>query len=371
MSTHHDARPLVATDDLELLDDVLRLAAAAGVEPVVATSAPTLRSRWGRHLLVIVGPDIASQLTEGYVPRRPGVVIVDRAVGNSDRGWQIATELGAEQVAVLPAAEAWLIDRLAEIGLEDRAPAPVVGVIGACGGAGASSLVTAVAIQAGRQSMEVTAVDLDPFGCGLELLFGEERPAGLGWNDLAQTRGRLRGDAVRSSLPQAAGARILGWGASLPQPLSQGSVGAAIDALTKSCSLVVIDLPRRLDDTVAEALCRCQLVVMVVPKSSAAVASAGRVLASRHLEGHQVEVVARGPSPGGLLASDVADALDLPLLCDVAADVGLARRAERGLPPRQARGGLQQAGNAVLARLARDQVGATRKATRPRLAVSR
>ena len=213
-------------------------------------------------------------------------------------------------------------------------------------------------------------MDLDPFGCpGSNSCLENARLAwgGMTWPDPRPiTRGRRPIVAAAGGRP-----RILGWGASLPQPLSQGSVGAAIDALTKSYSLVVIDLPRRLDDTVAEALCRCQLVVMVVPKSSAAVASAGRVLASRHLEGHQVEVVARGPSPGGLFASDVADALDLLLLCDVAADVGLTRRAERGLPPRRARGGLQQAGNAVLARLARDQVGATRKATPPRLAASR
>ena len=99
----------------------------------MATSAPTLRSRWGRHLLVIVGPDIASQLTEGYVPRRPGSSSPTVPSGTPDRGWQIATELGAEQVAVLPAAEAWLIDRLAEIGLEGPCASTVVGVIGRAG----------------------------------------------------------------------------------------------------------------------------------------------------------------------------------------------------------------------------------------------
>ena len=66
-------------------------------------------------------------------PASAGVVIVDRAVGNSDRGWQIATELGAEQVAVLPAAEAWLIDRLAEVGLGTVRQHPSLNDPGACG----------------------------------------------------------------------------------------------------------------------------------------------------------------------------------------------------------------------------------------------
>ena len=167
-----------------------------------------------------------------------------------------------------------------------------------------------------------------------------ERNARLAWGGMTWPRPAADYAGRRPIVAAAGGRRSDSWvrGASLPQPLSQGSVGAAIDALTKSCSLVVIDLPRRLDDTVAEALCRCQLVVMVVPQ----VQCCCRECRSR--VGLDTSKVTRWRSsraaraPCGLLASDVADALDLPLLCDVAADVGLARRAEQGLPPRQARG---------------------------------
>lgn len=351
MPTTLDMRPLLATDDLDLLDDVLRLAAAAGVEPVVATTAAAARSRWTRHALVVIGPDIAEQLTDGFVPRRECVVLATKGHQSGQTPWQVAAQLGADQVTVLPEAEAWLVDRLAAIGLENRKVAPVVGFIGACGGAGATSLSAAVSTDAERRGLAVTAVDLDPLGAGLELFLGEDRPTGLTWNELANTRGRLRPDAVRNSLPVASGVGVLGWGGAPVQGSLQGSVGAAVDALSRSCDLVVIDLPRHLGEVAAEAICRCDLITMVVPKTSVAVAAASRVLESHLLDGPRLEVVTRGPSPGGLSSLDVCEALGLTLVSDSAADHAVTRRLERGLPPAGHRGGLRQASRAVLQRL--------------------
>lgn len=351
MPTTLDMRPLLATDDLELLDDVLRLAAAAGVEPAVATTAAAVRSRWARHALVVVGPDIAEQMTDGFVPRRDCVVLATKTQHGEPSPWQLAAQLGADQVTVLPEAEAWLVDRFAAIGLEHRKVAPVVGFIGACGGAGASSLSAAVSASAEHRGLDVTAVDLDPLGAGLELLLGEDRPTGLTWNELTNTRGRLRPDALRNSLPVAAGVRVLGWAGTPIQGSMKGAAGAAIDALTRGCDLVVVDLPRQLGELAAEAICRCDLITIVVPKTSVAVAAASRVLESPLLDGPRVEVATRGPSPGGLSSSDVCEALGLPLVSDSAADPGVARRLERGLPSVGSRGGLRQSSQAVLRRI--------------------
>ena len=131
----------------------------------------------------------------------------------------------------------------------------------------------------------------------------------------------------------------------------KGAAGAAIDALTRSCDLVVVDLPRQLGELAAEAICRCELITIVVPKTSVAVAAASRVLESPLLDGPRLEVATRGPSPGGLSSSDVCQALGLRLVSDSAADPGVARRLERGLPSVGSRGGLRQSSQAVLRRI--------------------
>ena len=94
MPTTLDMRPLLATDDIELLDDILRLAAAAGVEPAVATTSAGLRSRWSRHALVVVGTDIAQQLTDGFVPRRDGVVLATKTVSDGQNHGDWPRNLG-------------------------------------------------------------------------------------------------------------------------------------------------------------------------------------------------------------------------------------------------------------------------------------
>ncbi len=351
MTNEQDERPLLATDDVELLDDVLRLAAAAGVEPVVVNTVAALRSRWSRHCLVVVGWDLADELTADYVPRRESVVLATRGAADPAAGWRAAAHLGADQVAVLPQAESWLIDRFAGIGVRGRMPAPVVAFLGGCGGAGSSSLAVGVAVAGTELGQTVTAIDLDPLGTGIELMLGQDHPTGLAWCDLANTRGRLRGDAVRASLPDVGGVRVLGWGNAAPQDLAPGSAGAAVDGLARSCDLVVVDLPRELGETSAEVLCRATLVVLTCPRTSAAVAAASRLLSLGHLRNQPVQLATRGPSPAGISALDVVETLDLPLLCDVAADPGVARRVERGSVPIGRRGGLRVASNAVLREL--------------------
>lgn len=350
MPTPSDARPLLATDDLELLDDVLRLAAAAGVEPLVVTSASALRSRWSNHPLVVIGADIAHAVSQGYVPRRDGVVLVARDARNSPSAWQAAALLGADQVAMLPEAETWLIDRFATMGVRQHVPAPVVGFVGACGGAGASLLTAAVAIKGREDGQSVTAIDLDPLGAGLEVLLGEDESQGLSWVDLANTRGRLRGDVVRGSLPKIADVSVLGWGNVGSQVLASGSVGAAIDGLARSCQVVVVDLPRTFGESSAEALCRCELVVVVCPRTTTAAVSASRMISQGYLADQSAEVVTRGPGASAISGEDVAETLGLPLLCDVPADHGAARRIERGIAPLGRRGGLRTAADAVLRR---------------------
>lgn len=62
-------RPLIVTTDAELLDELVRLAAAAGVEPEVAPDAVAARRRWTAAPMVLVGTDAGGRQS------RPGGVI--------------------------------------------------------------------------------------------------------------------------------------------------------------------------------------------------------------------------------------------------------------------------------------------------------
>jgi hypothetical protein len=104
--------PLVVTGDPDLLDDLLRLAAAAGVEVDLAPDPAAARARWTLAPLVLVGGDQAKACLEARLPHRRRLVVVGRSDrdGRPGRGWEVAELIGAEHVAMLPAAEPWLVD---------------------------------------------------------------------------------------------------------------------------------------------------------------------------------------------------------------------------------------------------------------------
>ena len=96
--------PLVITRDQSLLDELLRLAAAAGATPDVAGDVPTALRAWARAPLVLVGEDLAPSLARAAPSRRDRVFVVLTAPV-PDRVFQVALSLGAESVAEYYALE--------------------------------------------------------------------------------------------------------------------------------------------------------------------------------------------------------------------------------------------------------------------------
>ncbi|TDC45139.1 hypothetical protein E1212_29145, partial [Jiangella ureilytica] len=107
------ARPLVVTRDEDLLDDLLRIAAAASVEVEVAGRPDSVRSRWSQAVLVVVGDDESEALTKLSLPRRSGVLLVGARDDDADV-WRRGVAIGAEQVLFLPHDESWLAGRFAD-----------------------------------------------------------------------------------------------------------------------------------------------------------------------------------------------------------------------------------------------------------------
>lgn len=356
-------RPLIATDDIDLLDDLLRLAAAARVEADAATSLAALRARWSGAPLVVVGADTLERLGAGHVPRRGGVVIATRDAQDPTI-WQRAVELGAEQVVVLPDGESWLVERLSGLADGESPEAPVVAVIGGRGGAGASTMAGAIARCAFRAGSRVSAVDLDPLGPGLDVTLGADIADGLRWGDVARTKGRVPSSLLADGLTTVAGVRVLTWSPGICESLWPGAAGAAIDALRRVSDLVVIDLPRIPSDSVGEAICRAARVLVVVPKDVRSLAAAARVVTSPVLDGAELRLITRGPAPGGLSAADVGEVLGIPVLADMRYEQTLDRNLEIGMAPGDSgRSPLSRASRIVLADL-----GVTSESVQDRLA---
>ncbi|WP_031032153.1 septum site-determining protein Ssd [Streptomyces albus] len=359
---------LIVTEDDALLDDLLRLCAAAGAaEPQVAHGGPARAAGWAawsgaaaweRAPLVLVGDDCATATgfgaapapgvpqTDPVVPRRPGVLLVGRDW--DDPGvWERGARVGAESVVLLPDAESWLTGRIADAVEGVGRRALTVGVIGGRGGAGASTLACALAVTAARAGEQTMLIDADPLGGGLDVLLGAERTQGLRWPDFAESRGRVGGDALAESLPHPHDLSLLSWDRGDFSLVPADAMRAVLGAARRRGGVVVVDLPRQLDETVAEALVQLDLGLAVVPAELRAVAAAHRVAGRLQLAVRDLRAVVRTPGGArqergyepGLDDADVARLLGLPLAGELPWERGLLEGIDRGLPPGSAKDG--------------------------------
>lgn len=328
-------RVLVVTTDGALLDDLLRLAAAAGVEVDVAPDLVAMRALAHQAPLVLVGDDQArspaGSLGAGAGPCRD-IVVVSRDL--DDAGvWRRAMGVGAGHVAVLPDSEAWLLARMVDVVEGQPAAALTVGVIGGRGGAGASTLAAALAVTANLGGRRTILVDADPYGGGADLIFGGEQIAGLRWPDLAGVDGQLNARELREALPRVGELAVLSWDRGELREVGPATVRGVLAAAARAADLVVIDIPRTFEPAAQAALAACDLVLLVVPAEFRAAAAAGRIAAQVCSLAADVRVVVRGPAPGHLQAEEVAAALRLPLAGELRPEPALALALERGQPP--------------------------------------
>lgn len=348
------ARPLIVTGDDALLDDLLRLAAAAGADAQVAVDAPGARRWWHAAPLVLLGADQVSAVARAELGRRPGLLLV--GLDRDDTSvWRSATDVGAEAVVFLPDSQALLVDRIGTA-VEGAGPSGVtVAVLGGRGGAGASTLAAALALTAAGSSHPVLLVDGDPLGGGLDLVLGGEDCHGLRWPDLAQTGGRVSGSALREALPRAPDAHevtVLSCARADPCPVPPEAMRSVLAAGRRAGELVVADLPRSPDEAADVALAAADLVLLVVPAEVRATAAAARVAVRAGLLARDLRVVVRGPAPAGLTGALVAEALALPLVGWLRPEPGLPAAQERGEPPaRTGRGPLAELCRRVLSEL--------------------
>jgi secretion/DNA translocation related CpaE-like protein len=249
----------------------------------------------------------------------------------------------------LPAADAWVVELLTDAVDGSVSPARTVAVTPGSGGAGATTFACALALTAAARGPTML-IDLDALGPGVDRVVGLDDRSGVRWDALVDSHGRLGSRSLREALPGKDGLAVLTWAPGPPVPVGSEPVREVFSAARRGHDLVVVDLPRAVDDATAEVVARCDRVLLVVDPTVAGVASAGKVAASLRGLNRRLGVVVRD-SASAVSPVEVAKALELPLVAAVPSQRRLTEHLDLGLGPVRSR-------RSPLARAAREALAA-------------
>ncbi|MDR6863601.1 hypothetical protein [Phycicoccus sp. 3266] len=217
----------------------------------------------------------------------------------------------------------------------------VIGVVGASGGLGASTLAVALAVRAGPLVGVTACVDGRPDVGGVDVTACVEHLPGLRWGDLADLRGRVDGAALLRALPGDGSLRVL---AARGTPAGRATVRAVVEGLAGVCGLVVLDT-----GAAPELVDLCTSVVVLAGVSARRLADAGALVQAAALPA-DTHLVLRGAHREPVAPEDVAVHLDLPLAAVLRDDARVRADEDRArLPGSRARGAVETVADRLLA----------------------
>ena len=176
--------PLVITRDETLLDELLRLAAAAGVTPEVAPDGVAALRGWSAAPLVLVGADVAAELAGLRPAATRGVHVVACGDGRRRRRSRTALALGAEN-GRRPAGSERLAGRAAH--RRRRRAGRRAGRRSAWSAARAAPAPRRSPARSARSRPgpgTAVVVDADPLGPGVDRVLGLDSTDGVRWDEL-------------------------------------------------------------------------------------------------------------------------------------------------------------------------------------------
>ncbi|BAU94689.1 hypothetical protein N24_0427 [Corynebacterium suranareeae] len=327
MNTTHSAI-LIAVEDPVLHPEAMHVAAATGRPVIETTNIGDITRHFHRASAVLVDVAMASKLSNNK--RRDRVFLLDSDPGPSD--WKTAMAIHAEQAILLPAQASELLSAL---GREDTKRATtsghVIGVVGAVGGTGTSTLAAALARKRGESATTVL-IDAVPASGGIDLLLGIEDVPGARWPDVGLRRGTVHAADVLKALPRTADAvAVLSTARSNildPFELCAADIAAAIACfLNAEQSIdVIVDLPTAgLDPTILEQLTH---LVLVVPAEVRAVAAARALYLELQQFHMSITCVLRHRGWSGLDVAEVEEILGTDIVAEVGSIHRLAKSVE-------------------------------------------
>ena len=216
-----------------------------------------------------------------------------------------------------------------------------IGVLGASGGVGASTLTAALAVRAPAVIDDChlsIALDLDPRG-GLDTILCIEHLDGPRWPDLERADwtepgqgGRVgRAGGLARDLPGESGVRVIaGTGDAVP---GWSVVAETLEWAGEEADLVAVDCGPRPPDSLLSRLDLLVVMARLTPKGATDAAGVTRLC---QLARTRTVLVTRGSSRQRGAAA-LARELDLPFLAHLPDDRELPRQAREGLAPGAAR----------------------------------
>ncbi len=318
---------IVFTQDSALIEHLLTLAAAVDAPLAVMSTTAELRTQWARAPIILVGTDALATLATADLTRRAGVIAVSlrQEVLAEVTYWQEAVGVGVEGVHVLPAHDRALLDLLVDTVELHTTPAPVVAVLGGCGGAGATTLATHIARTFGRAlPAQCLLVDADPLGGGIDIHFQAERIDGLRWPELLATSGRVSAEALRHAIPQVDGVYLVSHERT-PAAVGAGALDAVIAAGPRGFGLCVVDVGRSVllgsggheAHAGQTALARATATVVVVPADLPSIAATRAVLAAVQPSMGVAGIVVRHRRGSTVQVRDIQSALGLEVVAEI------------------------------------------------------
>jgi len=226
--------------------------------------------------------------------------------------------------------------------------AVVVGVVGAAGGVGASTLAALVARRLSRVT-STALVDLDRGAAGLDVVVGVEDVDGARWPDLSGAGGDVRGADVVALLPRWGACAVLSADRTRPTAVDPGVRIDVLHALACEVGALVLDLDRGAVVDGDAPLAACDAVVVVARADLRSVAGALALRPRLDEAATRRGLVVRGGASAVLGAADVAAASALDLWHVARRDRALVARAERVGPG--GRGPAARSADAVVRRL--------------------
>jgi hypothetical protein len=217
----------------------------------------------------------------------------------------------------------------------------VMGVTGASGGLGVSTLAVALAVRARPHVGATVALDGAPDGGALDVTACLEHLPGMRWPDLAAAQGGLDGAALLRVLPAEGTTRVL---AGPHHGLDEEVVRAALRGLARVCGVAVVDLGR--SRWLAD---QCTELVLVTGTSARHLADAAAVADAIHELGCPAGLVVRTGRGDSVHPEEVAVHLDLPLSGTLRDDPRIVTDADRArLPGARSSGALATLADALL-----------------------
>lgn len=331
------ARIVLALEEHDVAEEVMHFLDRTGRARIVATASD---DRQLSEAVRQLEPDAVVAST-GLVTERLRGPFLAVETTESVRSLRSAIRFGATGYFVWPREREALA--AATVGLnrptEPSTQAPVVAVLGASGGVGATFVATHLAAALARRSVDCALVDLDVVFAGASGPLGAPGEGVPTAADLTRF-GDLAPEQVRELLwkhPEGFGV-LLAPGRAEPD-LGAVVYGRAIAALAQAVRLVVLHLPREIAPPTRTALAAADVVVIVVRLDVASFRDARRVIETAGVD-DRARIVVNRAARAEVTPADVQRVFGRPPLATIPADRRVPReQASARLLPRRGRTG--------------------------------